>query len=50
MSLFRRIAVSFIQLLKVNRLLSVEILFRFPNAATKDTILKNYSDVIDENG
>ncbi|CAD8205817.1 unnamed protein product [Paramecium octaurelia] len=48
--LFRRIGISFVQLFKVNRLMSVEILFRFPNAATKDSILKNYQDSVVEGG
>lgn len=36
---------SFIQLLKVNKLLVVEILFRYPDVATKDSILKNYAEI-----
>ncbi|CAD8144916.1 unnamed protein product [Paramecium pentaurelia] len=46
--LFRRIGINFFQLFKVNRLMSVELLSRFPHAATKDSILKNYQDQVAE--
>ncbi|KAM3129508.1 hypothetical protein pb186bvf_018412 [Paramecium bursaria] len=43
LKLFRTITVSFITYFKINKMLSVECLFRFPDANTKELILRNYA-------